>query len=147
MKRWRIIWEQDLPENCSAMAMFYDGYYRIHLCKKYCETRNAFSLAHEIGHIYMGDFEKYNLTFINVDSIDPKTIQHLDNRVNSFAAELLMPYEIVLLNYKYGFEHLCKIFSVSDDAMLIRLKKLKLISEIEAAATKEPLFDFDENKI
>jgi Zn-dependent peptidase ImmA (M78 family) len=126
VKRWRIIWEQELPKDCFALAMHYKGHYRIHLSKSFCKNRNAFSQAHEIAHIYLGHFENYDLTFINSPNISPNTIRFLDKQANAFAGELLMPYEYVLRNLQYGVDGLSRIFNVSNDAVIQRLTKLKL---------------------
>lgn len=142
-KKWKIVYVSDLPKDCFALGMKYHShskqktFYRIHLCEKFCPTRNAFSLAHEIGHIVLEDFERYDLTFIHSDFIGSKTIQYLDRRANAFAAEFLMPLNLILKNLHYSISEMARIFGVSEDAMIYRLNKLKLLeTKREAAPTR-----------
>jgi len=95
------------------------------------EKRKRFTIAHELGHYVNGDnnvprdtnlsFDRYNYDIREVNA-------------NRFAAELLMPDNVVihLINFKFvhSIEKLAKYFAVSTGAMHYRLVNLGLINNV-----------------
>jgi len=82
--------------------------------------RRNFTIAHEIGHylLHLGlqpSFACGNLT---------QPIGHLEYQANQFAVELLMPFTIVQRLSELPAENLAKRFSVSNQAMSIRLQEV-----------------------
>ena len=102
---------------------------------KHSETRQRFSIAHEIGHYILGHFE--DEIDYEIDNEEEAITDHLkivhsaekEIEANEFAAELLMPLRLVKSSYANEHEpkKLAKIFNVSEAAMWIRLSNLRLI--------------------
>ena len=86
-------------------------------------NRKRFTVAHEIGHLILGHTQQ------NYDS-DNKNIDHIE--ANQFAAELLMPLEMLKQDIKIikNVKELAKKYIVSEEAMWKRLMDCKLISRI-----------------
>jgi Zn-dependent peptidase ImmA (M78 family) len=111
------------------------------------EPRRRFTLAHEIGHLCKHLSESRN-SFIDTHHSMNRTASYWDtveSEANTFAAQLLMPKELI---FKHGneiieaykndhcveqmpvdlfIEDMSKIFEVSNPAMRYRLKNLGLI--------------------
>ena len=104
-------------------------------------NRQRFSIAHEIGHFVLHPFRE---AYIDVDcrvaarddrSSEGAYIREIE--ANTFAAELLMPEEVVKAEVENPLgpfdedqvESLAKQFKVSTQAMTIRLTNLGLFSE------------------
>lgn len=92
-------------------------------------NRVRFTLAHELGHHFLGHNEKLHRDTkkqFNIYNFDPR-----ESAANNFAAKLLMPaqYVKVLIENKKitNLKDLAKIFNVSEVAMKIRLEKLNYI--------------------
>jgi Zn-dependent peptidase ImmA (M78 family) len=102
-------------------------------------VRQRFTIAHELGHYVLGRDGEFFLDrpvlFRSDKSRDENPEEEKD--ANAFAAELLMPEEMVLeeiasIKYKEleledAIKRLARVFNVSMQAMLIRLQKLNLI--------------------
>lgn len=106
------------------------------------EKRKIFTIAHEIGHLflhmgYLIDDEKWN----NMDSYDYVYFREgrseTEWQANEFAAELLMPEELfrekIRENVDYNtntceIEPISNFFNVSDDAVITRGKFLREFS-------------------
>lgn len=92
-------------------------------------NRVRFTLAHELGHHFLGhNTESFRDTTrnFNINNFDPR-----ETAANNFAARLLMPaqYVKVLVEDKRitDVRELATIFSVSELAMKIRLQNLRYI--------------------
>lgn len=93
------------------------------------KVRQRFTIAHEIGHYVLGHGGAYrdSPNEFSLANHDP-----LEIAANRFAAELLMPEEVLnLLIFKKGIKDIAKLsnmLQVSQIAMQYRLKNLGLIS-------------------
>jgi Zn-dependent peptidase ImmA (M78 family) len=102
-------------------------------------NRQRFTIAHEIGHFLLHEFDvhvdrRYRIVLRDENSslaTDPSEID-----ANCFAAELLMPYDFLERDVpKYmrdfeeetGLEQLAGLYGVSRQAMAFRLANLGLI--------------------
>ncbi|PIP15294.1 hypothetical protein COX47_00420 [Candidatus Roizmanbacteria bacterium CG23_combo_of_CG06-09_8_20_14_all_35_49] len=86
-------------------------------------NRKRFTVAHEIGHLILGHTQQnYDLENKSID----------DTEANQFAAELLMPLEMLKNDIKIikNVKDLAKKYVVSEEAMWIRLIECKLILKI-----------------
>lgn len=93
--------------------------------------RKRFTVAHELGHLFRGHLQSDE----DHQIIDDQRIfrsgswDKREQQANTFAANLLMPSEalkaMVLQGYK--FVELAKKFGVSEQAMFLRLQKLRII--------------------
>lgn len=89
-------------------------------------TRQRFSVAHEIGHLFMGHL--HGRSSIDLDTKDNDEIE-----ANAFAVELLMPQASLTKDIKGGIkkpEDLAKRYQVSPEAMWWRLSKTGLINKL-----------------
>lgn len=128
-----------LSSDISGMLENNDGKFTITINEKHAETRKRFTLAHEIGHFMLhrelvgdgldddkayrsSEAGKYNNKRIGMKE---------ETEANKFAANLLMPVELVRLEWdKRGnsaedsvIEDMAKLFKVSKQTMAIRLGK------------------------
>lgn len=89
------------------------------LCAEDAPVRQRFTLAHELGHLFLHPgLEFRDTTFAG----GPKEVE-----ANRFAADLLMPIWMVAAQAErlgYSVTRLSSIFGVSAQAMQIRLTKL-----------------------
>lgn len=100
------------------------------------ETRRRFTIAHEIGHLflhmgYIIDEEKWNKIEIGVPLFFRRGSSTIEYEANEFAAALLMPrqeYKIVLESNTCGLRvntaEIAKHFNVSEEAASLRGKFL-----------------------
>lgn len=108
----------------------------------HAQTRQQFSIAHEIGHLMLHDKELFVDKVVRVNFRDNKSSLATDReeiQANAFAAELLMPKSLIsaeidrLIKKKQTFEkdelieHLSKTFQVSPQAMEYRLINLGIL--------------------
>lgn len=93
--------------------------------------RQKFTVAHELGHYVNGDKEAPRDTTFSFDKYN-HDIKEVN--ANRFAAELLMPDNVVmhLINFKFvhSLDKLAKYFGVSTGAMHYRLVNLGLINNV-----------------
>lgn len=118
-------------------------------------TRRRFTLAHEIGHLYLGHLDSAAIGQMHIDrkfpfkarnarsaqAVDPQEID-----ANAFAAALLMPAKLLREDFKkfradsiecFDYEDdelasaLAERYKVSLQAMLIRLTRLGLIEPFD----------------
>lgn len=91
--------------------------YIIYLNDKFTNNRARFSFAHELGHIYLEHFTKYD-----INSLSDKQKDLLDLEADAFASEFLMPTFLLEKCDDLSIENLSKLFKVSSRAVEIRLK-------------------------
>jgi Zn-dependent peptidase ImmA (M78 family) len=96
--------------------------------------RDRFTMAHEIGHLMLHDFEKHGsrdasgrrLLFRDLHTGRPGG-GRLEAQANAFAADLLMPFAWLDewgQHASWSTERLAALFGVSKDAMAIRLDSM-----------------------
>jgi len=87
--------------------------------------RQRFTVAHEIGHLLLGHTGKNFI--LDLNSKKPEEIE-----ANQFAAELLMPLEMLKkdLQSKKNAKDIAREYNVSEEAVWWRLYDCKLISKI-----------------
>lgn len=110
-------------------------------------NRKRFTFAHELGHYFLhkDELQKNDGYFIDTDStfslfrsyaseqIEKVDIKKkiMEAEANCFAAELLMPKELVEKAYpelNYNIKELASFFRVSEQAMTFRLFNLSLLN-------------------
>lgn len=94
----------------------YTNVYKIFLNLNFSERRARFSLAHELGHILLDHFNKYD-----INNLTKEEIKLLDSEANSFANELLMPKIALDCISDKSIKFLSNVFNVSQDVVKIRL--------------------------
>jgi Zn-dependent peptidase ImmA (M78 family) len=89
-------------------------------------VRKRFSVAHELGHLYLGHLHGNSSNDFNTDNFD-------EIEANAFAAHLLMPPTFLRKDIKSGIkdpEVLAKRYNVSVDAMWLQLRNSGLINQL-----------------
>jgi hypothetical protein len=101
--------------------------FRITVNGSHPRRRQRFTIAHEIGHFVL------HRDLIEVGLVDDELYRSdlsndLERQANYFAAQLLLPAEWVRQFYKgeKSLSKLAEIFDVSENALRIRLKELRL---------------------
>lgn len=88
--------------------------------------RQRFTVAHEIGHLLLGHTGKNFI--LDLNSKKPEEIE-----ANQFAAELLMPLEMLKKDFQNGKKNakdIAQAYNVSEEAVWWRLYDCKLITKI-----------------
>lgn len=93
------------------------------------EVRKRFSVAHELGHLYMGHLHGSSSIDLNTENFD-------EIEANTFAANVLMPKPFLQKDIKQGLtpEELSKKYNVSLEAMWFQLTESGLINSLHANA-------------
>ena len=91
--------------------------------------RQSFSVAHEMGHYYLGHPPVQELQHIDGGGVTEKT--H-DAEANEFAGELLVPMAMLKKEVKYmnSLEDLVTRFNVSKEVITIQVIKHGLLNKI-----------------
>jgi Zn-dependent peptidase ImmA (M78 family) len=108
-------------------------------------TRQRFTIAHELGHMQLHSDNELHIDRVFVHMRNEKSSQAVDIKeieANLFAAELLMPIEMVISDWRqremplsYDYEDdkfiakMAKSYKVSLQAMIFRLMNLNLIAQ------------------
>ena len=121
----------DVVDDVSAVLLRGPDFTAIAVNKNHSDERKRFSLAHELGHVILGHDEKLYIEFAA-----PELLSDLDNRreneereANWFAADLLMPRDWVLRDWKRLEKDVGKMaseYQVSQQAMWVRLRHFHL---------------------
>ena len=94
--------------------------------------RKRFTIAHELGHHFLhllsdGEFVDNKVDLFR-DSEAGDQSKQIEVQANQFAAALLMPSELVKIEYQKNndISNLARKFNVSEEAMGYRLQRLRL---------------------
>ncbi|KOO43081.1 ImmA/IrrE family metallo-endopeptidase [Priestia koreensis] len=139
----KIIESANIDENMEAKIEKVEDSFVITIDPNRYPKRQRFSIAHELGHLflhmgYLINPEKWNSTNEYIDSVYYRYGYNLEEfEANEFAACLLMPLEEFLniskqnLNGEfYNIEEIAKYFNVSTQAVSYRGKILGLFGGI-----------------
>lgn len=124
--------KQESPNLSGAMVM-HEGQPFILVNEGHSPVRQRFTIAHELGHLLMHVGTGKAVMFR--DEVSSRGVDRFEVEANAFVAALLMPDERVRklapepLNPMDvdAISRLAKNFQVSDQAMAIRLKSLRLL--------------------
>lgn len=127
------------PDTISAVIRIESDKKIIGVNQKHSETRQRFSIAHELGHYLSGheNFSHEHDIFVDRDKkyLDP---HHRDEEeADEFAAEILMPAGMLkkdVMENKLDAATLAKKYNVSEQAMWIQLINLNLAAEQSKAS-------------
>lgn len=115
-----------------------DGHAVLGVNNWHVETRQRFTIAHELGHLLMHPDELFVDGVLKRDDDSSLAIKSHEIEANSFAAELLMPRRFILSELNQSLatnatpdprrlvEHLARLFDVSEQAMQFKLTNLGL---------------------
>lgn len=102
--------------------------YEIEINGKHSDYRKRFTLAHEISH-YILHREQIGDGITDDALYRSGLSHHIETEANKFAAELIMPAQLVRTLYRAGVRSLNQLgetLGVSEEALRIRLKQLRL---------------------
>jgi Zn-dependent peptidase ImmA (M78 family) len=136
-----IIFTELEDETISGATLFQDKRFTILINTTKPQTRQHFTLGHELGHYFLHQEELQSDKGI-VDgeatlnsggmlySLDDVADTRIEREANNFAASLLMPKALALRAWRAteDIEECAKIFQVSAVAMSIRLTQLGVVS-------------------
>ncbi len=92
-------------------------------CVDWTNPRSIFTFSHEFGHLVLGHERSFNRD----ESQDHKIYEDSEWQANTFAAEFLMPLDIIDGEGLRTPEDIVRRFGVSYDAARTRLRRLKRI--------------------
>jgi len=116
----------DLPDKVDALTRKEAGITIIGYNNKVSVTRQKFSVAHELGHLYMGHLHGQS-------SIDLNSTANDEVEANQFAAQLIMPPAMLRKDIKEGLKdpkQLAKKYGVSEEAMWWKLTESGLWKQL-----------------
>lgn len=131
----------DLEDPAMSGATIYkEGKFTIVINTSKPETRQHFTLGHELGHYFLHkDVLREEKVIVDGDTDGPNMLYRMDDgtatqlevEANNFAASLLMPADLVYKAWEatHSIEDCARIFKVSIIAMSLRLIQLGLVSE------------------
>lgn len=135
----KLLFENEVKDNMEALIQKKNGSFEIIIDRDKPFARQRFSIAHEIGHLflhmgYLINPDKWNQTNDYVDSVYYRFgYSAEENEANEFAAALLMPSEEFkrvanqsLSDGIFFIEPIAKHFDVSREAIINRGKWLGL---------------------
>ena len=119
----------DDGKNVSGIVAIEDGQPVIYVNAQDADVRKRFTIAHEIGHVYLGHLtNKDNNELIDDEMRLRSSVWDMEEKqANAFAAKLLMPAFLVrdaILAGRTSVEELAELFYVSEQAMMFRLRNL-----------------------
>ena len=137
------IYLTDQLDETTSGAIVYDTQgYTILINKIKSSTRQHFTIAHELGHYFLHPEElKKEAVWVDTENslldvggralyrLDDNETSRLETEANNFAAELIMPSDLVrdAWNKLKSVEECAKIFNVSVSAMSIKLERIGLL--------------------
>jgi Zn-dependent peptidase ImmA (M78 family)/DNA-binding XRE family transcriptional regulator len=128
-----LVLERPFPDALSGLVFAHEGGAVAGVNSSHTETRQRFSLAHELGHFLLGHHERssdYEHRFhIDVaEGTPPGFDWRAERAANEFAADLLMPRRLIAAEFKQSQDpsKLAVRFCVSEIAMGYRLVNLGL---------------------
>lgn len=116
-----------------GFSFFDRGEYAIFINEKIPPTRQKFTIAHEIGHIYLGHHKALRTQALSYTSPDGADKQW-ESEANIFARNILIPVDAARRWKKYSNFEKATIFGISEEA--VRLRYLYLESDARSLATE-----------
>jgi Zn-dependent peptidase ImmA (M78 family) len=132
---------KNLPENVSGVIAYLssESKYAILVNENKHVNRRHFTIAHELGHYFLHKEEIQKELFVDGDNVleggamlfrkDDQPATQFEIEANNFAASLIMPEGLVKRAWGKlkDVDDCARVFSVSVEAMSIRLSRLGLI--------------------
>ena len=121
-----IVQTNGLPSKCDAITTNIAGKVTVSCNSSKPINRRKFSAAHELGHLYMGHVHGGGL-------IDFSSRNLNETEANAFAAELIMPLEMLKKDIAAGvagMKEMAGKYEVSEEAMGWRLVETNLFTKM-----------------
>jgi Zn-dependent peptidase ImmA (M78 family) len=119
----------DDGKNISGIVAIEEGQPVIYVNASDVPVKKRFTIAHEIGHVYLGHLtNKENNELLDDEVRLRSSVWNMEEKeANAFAAQLLMPASLIQGAGNAGrtsVEKLAELFEVSEQAMMYRLRIL-----------------------
>ena len=125
-------WEDLIEISKDGFSFFDRGEYAIFINEKIPATRQKFTIAHEIGHIYLGHHKALRAQALSYTS--PEDAQkRWETEANIFARNILIPVDAAKRWKGRTNIEKATIFGISEEA--VRLRYLYLERDINSLAT------------
>jgi Zn-dependent peptidase ImmA (M78 family)/DNA-binding XRE family transcriptional regulator len=128
-----LVLKRSFPDALSGLVFAHESAAVIGINEDHSDTRQRFSMAHELGHFLLGHHERssdYEHRFhIDLSEGTPPGFDwRAERAANEFAADLLMPRRLIAAEFKQSQNPstLAELFEVSEIAMGYRLVNLGL---------------------
>ena len=128
-----LVLSRSFPEALSGLIFAHEGGAVIGVNSDHPETRQRFTMAHELGHYLLGHHERAGdyddrFHFDLTEGTPPGFDWRAERSANDFAADLLMPRRLIAAEFKKSQDPttLATRFNVSQVAMGFRLVNLGL---------------------
>lgn len=130
-----VVEEQSFEDEISAILVRGQRFTAIVVNSSQSPQRKRFSIAHELGHAFLGHADRLYVEFVAPELLAPFSPQRVDDEreANWFAADLLMPADWVRKDWKRfkgNLRDMAKEYQVSEQAMWIRLQQLNLNPDV-----------------
>ncbi len=128
-----------LPKGLKGYSTFGSDECEIVINVVYTEGSRRYSLGHELGHLLRCESGPRDEKVL----IEP-AIKRKERLSDYYSACLLMPEALIKKYWRYwpSIETMARVFGVSKQAMIIRLKWLRIMSSNEAERLLEPYAHF-----
>ena len=116
----------EVDERGDGSLVIHKNHATIHVSNRVAKVRRRFTIAHEIGHLALGHKFEHSIH----RDVSPNRPWRVEREANQYAAQLLMPEKQVRLAFN-AFEtidEMAEHFDVSQEALVYRLKDLRLIN-------------------
>ena len=122
------------------------GRYAIFINERNPETRQKFTIAHEIGHIYLGHHEALSAHALSYNS-PQHSIQRWETEANIFARNILIPVDAARRWMRRRKKEKATVFGISEEAVRLRylylekdMRSLAIARSSEHQKNKEHMF-------
>ena len=128
---YTTVFTEDDGEDVSGSIEIEGGKPVIYVNRDHAITRQRFTIAHELGHLFCGHLtDKEGKIIDNAECKRSAVWNHQEREANQFAAELLMPSRLLKVAIAAGIKtnyDLAALFNVSQEAMSYRLQGARSI--------------------
>lgn len=122
------------PDKLSGQVTIVEGQKIIGVNEKHSETRQRYTIAHELGH-FLNGHQHYQTSYVDDHTrfYDPHF--HQEKEADLFASELLMPKDLLekdVADIGIDTVKLSEKYQVSEQSMIIRLTSTGLMNKYGA---------------
>lgn len=125
-----VSWPFD--DDICAVLVITEGRKAIGVNRSHPRTRQRFSIAHELGHYFLGHTNDVNVSLKDQFLSDAQSNPFQERQANEFGARLLMPAKWVREDFESlggSLSRLAELYQVSEQAMWIRLTETGVIAD------------------
>ena len=124
-----VPWSFD-DEIC-AILVITEGRKAIGVNRSHARTRQRFSIAHELGHYFLGHTNTVNVSLKDQFLSNTQSNPFQERQANEFGARLLMPAKSIqedFVAFSGSLSRLAELYEVSEQSMWIRLTETGVLA-------------------